>query len=219
MGILNNFKIGSKIIGGYVVVGLAMAILAYMLLSSISGHNNKFDFLVHHDAPVLINAQHLTGNMANMETGLHAYLVTGDVGFLDPYFSEIDVFNITMAEEQDLTNDNPVAVATLNEIHEMERDGCLATPNLLSNSGKRSKQVQLHRPTSRRVLPRPSVKRNSTESGPCSAKSRQKKSPRPMAEGLFVRLATGLVLPVHHLHRPGLRIVLEAGYPVQLLRL
>jgi len=67
-----------------VVAGLVMAILAYMLLSSISGLNNKFNFLVHHGTPVLINAQQLTGEMVNMETGLRGYLVTGDVGFLDP---------------------------------------------------------------------------------------------------------------------------------------
>ena len=63
MGILNNLKIEPKIIGGYVVVGLAMAILAYMLLSSISGHNNKLNCLVHHDTPVLIKAQQLTGKL------------------------------------------------------------------------------------------------------------------------------------------------------------
>ena len=48
MGILNNLKIGPKTIGDYVVAGLAMAILAYMLLSSISGLNNQFNFLAHH---------------------------------------------------------------------------------------------------------------------------------------------------------------------------
>ena len=47
-----------------------MAILAYMLLSSIGGLYNKFNFLTHHDTPVLINAQQLTGKMVNMETGL-----------------------------------------------------------------------------------------------------------------------------------------------------
>ena len=104
------------------VAGLVMTILAYMLLSSISGLNNKFNFLVHHETPVLINVQQLTGEMVNMETGLRGYLVTGDVGFLDPYFFGIDAFNKTMAEEQELTNDDPAAVAKLKEIHEMERE-------------------------------------------------------------------------------------------------
>ena len=65
MGILNNLKIGPKTIGDYVVVGLAMAILAYMLLSNTSGLNHRFNFLVHHETPVLINAQQLTGEMVN----------------------------------------------------------------------------------------------------------------------------------------------------------
>ena len=104
------------------VAGLVMTILAYMLLSSISGLNNKFNFLVHHETPVLINVQQLTGEMVNMETGLRGYLVTGDVGFLDPYFFGIDAVNKTMAEEQELTNDDPAAVAKLKEIHKMERE-------------------------------------------------------------------------------------------------
>ena len=119
MGILNNLKIGPKTIGNYVVAGLALAILAYMLLSSISGLNDKFNFLAHYDTPVLFNAQQLTGEMVNIETGLRDYLLTGDVGFLNPYSSGIDPFNKTMAEDQELTNDNPAAVAKLKEIHEM----------------------------------------------------------------------------------------------------
>ena len=70
MGILNSFKIGPKIIGGYVIAGIAMAILAFMLRNSISGLSSKFNFLVHHDTPVLTNAQALTGLMVGMETGL-----------------------------------------------------------------------------------------------------------------------------------------------------
>ena len=77
MGILNRFKIGPKIIGGYVVAGLAMAILTFMLLNNMDGLSKKFDFLVHHDTPVLINAQELIGFMVDMETGLRGHLVTG----------------------------------------------------------------------------------------------------------------------------------------------
>jgi CHASE3 domain sensor protein len=47
-----------------------MAILAYMLLSSISSLSSKFTFLVHHDTPVLLNAHDLTAEMVNMGTGL-----------------------------------------------------------------------------------------------------------------------------------------------------
>ena len=70
MGILNKFKVGPKIIGGYVVAAVAMAILTFMLLNSMSGLSDKFDFLVHHDTPVLVNAQQLSGSMVDMETGL-----------------------------------------------------------------------------------------------------------------------------------------------------
>ena len=56
IGILNDINFGPKIIGGFVSPGVAMVILAYILLSSISCLNTKFNFLVHHDTAVLINA-------------------------------------------------------------------------------------------------------------------------------------------------------------------
>jgi len=122
MGILTNFKIGPKILGGYVIAGLAMAILAYMLLSSISRLNNKFNFLVHHDTPVLTNAQELTGLMVDMGTGLRGYLVTGHTNYLDPYTNGRTKFEEVMAAEQVLTSDNPAAVATLSGIHDLGRE-------------------------------------------------------------------------------------------------
>ena len=122
MGILNRFKIGPKIIGGYVIAGLAMGILAFMLLNSLDGLSKKFDFLVHHDTPVLTNAQQLTGLMVDMETGLRGYMVTGQEGYLDPYKGGRTKFEEVMAEEQELTSDNPAAVAKLKEVHNLERE-------------------------------------------------------------------------------------------------
>lgn len=122
MDILNRFKIGPKIIGGYVVAAVAMAILAYMLLSSISDLSSKFNFLVHHDTPVLINAQHLTGEMVNMETGLRGYLVTGHEEYLEPLNNGKVIFDELMEEEQKLTSDNPAAVANLKVIHDHQRE-------------------------------------------------------------------------------------------------
>lgn len=198
-----------------------MAILAYMLLSNTSGLNHRFNFLVHHETPVLINAQQLTGEMVNMETGLRGYLVTGDVGFLDPYFFGIDAFNKTMIEEQELTNDNQAAVAKLKEIHEMEQEwlsGYTEPAFELREkieAGAGSVAQANFAKISARTIGKKKFDGIRTVLGGITAR----KSPRPMAGGLFVQLATGLVLPVHNLHRPGLRVVLEAGYAVQLLRL
>jgi len=93
-----------------------------MLLNSMSGLSTKFDFLVHHDTPVLINAQLLTGAMVNMETGLRGYLVTGNTDFLEPYNQGKADFEELMAEEQGLTFDNPAAVAGLRLIHDLEKE-------------------------------------------------------------------------------------------------
>ena len=191
-----------------------MAILAYMLLSNTSGLNHRFNSLVHHETPVLINAQQLTGEMVNMETGLRGYLVTGDVGFLDPYFFGIDAFNKTMVEEQELTNDNQAAVAKLKEIHEMEQEwlsGYAEPAFELREKTEAGAVAQANfAKISARTIGKEKFDGIRTVLGGITAR----KSPQPMAGGLFVQLATGLVLPVHHLHRPGLRVVLEAGYAI-----
>ena len=122
MGFLDAVKIGPKIIGGYVIAGLAMAILAFMLLNNMSGLSTKFDFLVKHDIPVLTNAQELTGFMVDMETGLRGYMVTGLEEYLEPYHNGRVKFEEVMAEEQELTSDNPAAVAKLKAIHDLERE-------------------------------------------------------------------------------------------------
>ena len=122
MALLNRFKIGPKLIGGYVVAALAMGILTFMLLNNMSGLNDKFAFLVNHDTPVLTNAQKLSGSMVDMETGLRGYLVTGQEGYLEPYNNGRVAFEEVMAEEQELTSDNPAAVAKLKGIHELERE-------------------------------------------------------------------------------------------------
>jgi two-component system chemotaxis sensor kinase CheA len=85
MGIFLNRNLCFKLIAGYVFAALAMVVLALMLLSNMSDLNKKLDFLVHHDTPVLTNAQQLTGLMVDTETGLRGYMVTGQVEYLEPY--------------------------------------------------------------------------------------------------------------------------------------
>ena len=47
VAVLKSMKVGPKIIAGYVVGALAMAIITFMLLNNMNGLTNKFDFLVH----------------------------------------------------------------------------------------------------------------------------------------------------------------------------
>ena len=172
------------------VAGLVMAILAYMLLSSISGLINKFNFLVHHGTPVLINAQQLTGEMVNMETGLRGYLVTGDVGFLDPYFFGIDAFNKTMVEEQELTNDNQAAVAKLKEIHEMEQEWLsgYAEPAFELREKIEAGATAVAQANFAEISARTIGKEKFDGIRAVLGGITARKSPRPMAGGLFVQL-------------------------------
>ena len=88
----------------------------------MNGVSKKFDFLVHHDTPVLFNSAELTRLMVDMETGLRGYLVTGIEEYLEPYNSGKTEFETVMAQEQQLTSDNPAAVAKLQETHRMEQE-------------------------------------------------------------------------------------------------
>ena len=116
MGVFLNRSISFKLLAGYAFAALAMIVLAIMLLTNMNTLNNKFDILVHHDTPVLTNAQKLAGLMADMETGLRGYLVTGEEEFLEPYNDGRVHFDEVMAEELELVSDFPEAVASLNEL-------------------------------------------------------------------------------------------------------
>jgi methyl-accepting chemotaxis protein len=122
MTFLRNMKVGSKIIGGYGVAGLALIVLAAVSLLNLNSLSDKFAFLVHHDTPVLTNAQQLSGLMVDMETGLRGYMITGKEGYLEPYINGKTAFDTVMADEQELTSDNPAAVAKLKEIATMKSD-------------------------------------------------------------------------------------------------
>ena len=122
MTFLKNMRVGPKIIGGYGIAGLAIVVLAVVSLINLNGLSEKFAFLVHHDTPVLTNAQLLSGLMVDMETGLRGYMITGQEEYLEPYESGRTAFDTVMAEEQELTSDNPAAVAKLKEIATMKSE-------------------------------------------------------------------------------------------------
>ena len=63
--------------------------------------------------------------MVDMETGLRGYMVTGIEDYLEPYNNGRVDFEEVMAAEQELTSDNPAAVATLKGIHSLEQEWVL----------------------------------------------------------------------------------------------
>jgi methyl-accepting chemotaxis protein len=60
--------------------------------------------------------------MVDMETGLRGFLVTGHDEYLDPFYNGRGRFEEVMEAEQELTNDNPAAVATLQAIHDLQQE-------------------------------------------------------------------------------------------------
>ena len=101
---------------------MAIIVLAVVSLLNLNSLSDKFDFLVHHDTPVLTNAQQLSGLMVDMETGLRGYMITGEEDYLEPYENGKTTFDTVMADEQQLTSDNPAAVAKLKEVATMKDD-------------------------------------------------------------------------------------------------
>lgn len=60
--------------------------------------------------------------MVDMETGLRGFLVTGHDEYLDPFYNGRERFEEVMEAEQELSNDNPAAVATLQAIHDLQQE-------------------------------------------------------------------------------------------------
>jgi methyl-accepting chemotaxis protein len=60
--------------------------------------------------------------MVDMETGLRGYMITGQEGYLEPYTNGRTEFDTVMAAEQQLTSDDPAAVAMLTEIANEKSD-------------------------------------------------------------------------------------------------
>jgi len=123
-GLLSIFKLkpGSlklQIVRSFLIIAIALIILGLINLYSLRTMENKFNFVVEHDAVVIENARHMEKLVVDMETGQRGYIITGKMNFLEPYSKGVKTFNKLIKEEIELVSDNPKQVTRLNHINQL----------------------------------------------------------------------------------------------------
>ena len=117
----SNMKIGSRIIAGYSVALVMMALIAILVYSSINDLIDTFNW-VEHTQEVIGRGNNLAKLLVDMETGERGFLIAGQDEYLEPYNDGIVAFEDEIIGLQELVNDNPAQVARLEVIHDLERE-------------------------------------------------------------------------------------------------
>ena len=101
-------SIGTKMgLGFGVLLGL-MSTLAIVVLVQLGGINDRFSYVIQHDAPVIANARHLLTLVVDMETGQRGFVITGKDEFLEPYErARVSIADLLEEEKQHVSDDPP----------------------------------------------------------------------------------------------------------------
>lgn len=103
---LNNIKIGAKI-----MLGFGVALLALLIISGISYVNSTTLYenagWVSHTDQVMADIELVLSTLKDAETGQRGYLITGKDEYLDPYNAAARDIDTVLAHLQELTADNP----------------------------------------------------------------------------------------------------------------
>ena len=117
----SNMKIGSRIIAGYSVALVMMALIAVLVYSSINDLIDTFEW-VEHTQEVIGKGNNLAKLLVDMETGERGFLIAGQDEYLEPYNDGREAFETEIIGLQELVNDNPAQVKRLGVIHELEAE-------------------------------------------------------------------------------------------------
>ena len=136
----SDMKIGSRIIAGYSVALVMMALIAVLVYSSIHDLIDTFEW-VEHTQEVIGEGNHLAKILVDMETGERGFLITGHDEYLEPYNDGLSAFEAEINHLKELVNDNPAQVKRLAVIHELEAEWLrlaaepeIAARNAMNNS-------------------------------------------------------------------------------------
>ncbi len=106
-----------QLLSGYAVVlavTIAIAIAVFFNVGALIENQRWVD----HTYEVIRVAEGIGAAMVDQETGVRAYMVTGDELFLEPYFGGRETFAELIAQAKELTSDNPAQVARWEQIEQ-----------------------------------------------------------------------------------------------------
>jgi len=111
----NNLKFKNKLLAGYSVILVLMAMIAVVVYFSVRSLVTTFGW-VEHTYKVLDTASMVEAAGVDMETGMRGYLLAGDKEFLAPYDSGNKKFNLLITSLTETVSDNPAQVQLLQEV-------------------------------------------------------------------------------------------------------
>lgn len=119
MSFLSQFRLGPKIIGGFIIVLVMMAIVSTVVFNSVR-HMADSAKWVNHTYEVIRVAESVGAAMVDMETGQRGFMVAGQDEYLEPYNKGQRAFDGLIKKGQQLTSDNPTQGARWRAIAEMK---------------------------------------------------------------------------------------------------
>jgi CheY-like chemotaxis protein/CHASE3 domain sensor protein len=111
---------------GVVSAGVFVVLLAYLL--SVMGW-------VEHSERVIGNANEITKQMVDMETGMRGYLLAGDESFLEPYLLSKPKARTGIAALRQLVEDNPSQLQRLDNIEAQQQQWDLYAQEMIKLRG------------------------------------------------------------------------------------
>jgi methyl-accepting chemotaxis protein len=118
---LNNLKIGTKIMLGF---GVALAALIIISVVSYINSNTLYENAgwVAHTDQVLADIEMVESTLKDAETGQRGYLITGKEEYLEPYNAALKQIDIVVNDLQTLTADNPNQQRRIEELKPLIQD-------------------------------------------------------------------------------------------------
>jgi methyl-accepting chemotaxis protein len=120
MSFLDNLRLRQKLLLGFAVPVLLIALLSTVINYSLGKLNNAFHW-VEHTHTAINYGDRLLSSMIDMETGLRGYMVAGDPVFLEPYEAGNLSFYETLSIAKSHVSDNPTQVDRLNKIESLKK--------------------------------------------------------------------------------------------------
>lgn len=106
MYLLNRFKLGTKLIGGYVIVLCLMIIISGVIFISLN-RMIESSKRVTHTYEVIRTAESVGAAMFDMETGQRGFMIAGNNEYLKPFINGQTQFDNLIRQGIELTSNNP----------------------------------------------------------------------------------------------------------------
>ncbi|MHB8619627.1 MAG: methyl-accepting chemotaxis protein [Chloroflexota bacterium] len=118
---LRGLPVSNKILLGYSASLVLMVILGALLFRGLE-QSLEANHLARHSQYVLRSADDILRDLADMETGVRGFVITGDEAFLDPYNKGAAALGPLLTSTLNLVSDNPGQTQRMQRIASAARD-------------------------------------------------------------------------------------------------